>query len=112
MTSRSVRENCPTDFNGTYENTQVVLDCTEIRCQAPSSLLLQSEVFSTYKSHCTFKALIGMSPHCSVISRKKAADTGSLLTHFICLALSLLSIKQMERNCIISRVERLVSCLC
>ena len=44
-----------------------------------------------------------------VISRKKAADTGSLLTHFICLALGLLSMKQMERNCIISHVERLVS---
>ena len=44
-----------------------------------------------------------------VFSRKKAADTGSLLTHFICLALGLLSMKQMERNCIISRVERLVS---
>ena len=28
-------------------------------------------------------------------------------THFICLALGLLSMKQMERNCIISRVERL-----
>ena len=40
-----------------------------------------------------------------VISRKKATDTGSLLTHFICLALGLLSMKQMERNCIISRVE-------
>ena len=40
-----------------------------------------------------------------VISRKKAADTGSLLNHFICLALGLLSMKQMERNCIISRVE-------
>ena len=44
-----------------------------------------------------------------MISRKKAADTGSLLTHFICLALGLLSMKQMERNCFISRVERLVS---
>ena len=42
-----------------------------------------------------------------VISRKKAADTGSLLTHFICLTLGLLSMKQMERNCIISHVERL-----
>ena len=44
-----------------------------------------------------------------VISRKKAADTGSLLTHFICLTLGLLSMKQMERNCIISRVERLLA---
>ena len=44
-----------------------------------------------------------------VISRKKAADTGSFLTHFICLALGLLSMEQMERNCIISRVERLLT---
>ena len=44
-----------------------------------------------------------------VISRMKAADTGSLLTHFICLVLSLSSMKQMERNCIISHVERLLT---
>ena len=44
-----------------------------------------------------------------MISRKKAADTGSLLTHFICLALGLLSMKQMERHSIISRVERLLT---
>ena len=31
-----------------------------------------------------------------VISRKKAADTGSLLTHFICLALGSISMKQEE----------------
>ncbi|XP_051743154.1 uncharacterized protein LOC127508816 [Ctenopharyngodon idella] len=34
-----------------------------LRCQTPNSLLLQSEVFSTYKSHCTFKGLIGIAPH-------------------------------------------------
>ena len=47
--------------------------------------------------------------HCCDFPRKKAADTGSLLTHFICLALGLLTMKQMEKNCIISRVERLLS---
>ena len=41
-----------------------------------------------------------------VKSEEEATDTGSLLTHFICLALGLLSIKQMERHCIITRVER------
>ena len=41
-----------------------------------------------------------------VKSEEEAADTGSLFTHFICLALSLLSMKQMERHCIITRVER------
>lgn len=49
-----------------YSDTKVILDCTELRCQTPNSLLLQSEVSSTYKSHCTFKGLIGMAPHGAV----------------------------------------------
>lgn len=49
-----------------YCDTQVILDCTELCCQTPNSLLLQSEVFSTYKSHCTFKGLIVMAPHGAV----------------------------------------------
>ncbi|XP_022519890.2 uncharacterized protein LOC111190408 [Astyanax mexicanus] len=57
-----VRAHLPPEFSA-FPDTQVVLDCTEIFCQTPSSLLLQSEVFSVYKSHSTFKALIGMAPH-------------------------------------------------
>ncbi|KAK0146645.1 THAP domain-containing protein 2 [Merluccius polli] len=57
-----VRAHLPPEF-AAFPDTQVVLDCTEIFCQTPSSLLLQSEVFSTYKSHATFKAMIGMAPH-------------------------------------------------
>lgn len=57
-----VRARLPPEF-AAFPDTQVVLDCTEIFCQTPSSLLLQSEVFSTYKSHATFKAMIGMAPH-------------------------------------------------
>ncbi|KAJ8382156.1 hypothetical protein SKAU_G00029340 [Synaphobranchus kaupii] len=63
MSPATVKASLPHDFDGCYNNTQVVLDCTELQCQTPSSLLLQSEVFSTYKSHCTFKAMVGMSPH-------------------------------------------------
>ncbi|XP_056133887.1 uncharacterized protein LOC130110731 [Lampris incognitus] len=63
MSPAAVKASLPHDFDGGYSNTQVVLDCTELQCQTPSSLLLQSEVFSTYKSHCTFKAIVGMSPH-------------------------------------------------
>uniref|UniRef100_A0A8B9KJZ6 Si:ch211-262i1.5 n=1 Tax=Astyanax mexicanus TaxID=7994 RepID=A0A8B9KJZ6_ASTMX len=57
-----VQAHLPEEF-GNFQDTQVILDCTELHCQTPSSLLLQSEVFSNYKSHCTFKALIGMEPH-------------------------------------------------
>ncbi|XP_016112059.1 uncharacterized protein [Sinocyclocheilus grahami] len=60
-----VRAYLPEEFEN-FRDTQVILDCTELRCQTPSSLLLQSEVFSNYKSHCTFKALIGMAPHGAV----------------------------------------------
>ncbi|KAK0148361.1 Suppressor of cytokine signaling 7 [Merluccius polli] len=63
MSPAAVKACLPVDFHGSYGDTQVVLDCTELRCQTPSSLLLQSEVFSAYKSHCTFKAMVGMAPH-------------------------------------------------
>lgn len=62
MSPAAVKANLPPEFSA-YSDTQVILDCTELRCQTPSSLVLQSEVFSHYKSHCTFKAMVGMSPH-------------------------------------------------
>ncbi len=65
MSEDAVKANLPKEFQD-YPDTQVVIDCTELRCQTPSSLLLQSEVFSSYKSHCTFKGLIGMAPHGAV----------------------------------------------
>ena len=71
-------------------------------CGCPGRLLLPpNSHFFLFESHQGHQIV--------VISRNKAADTGSLLTHFICLALGLLSVKQMERNCIISRVEWLLA---
>lgn len=46
-----------------FPDTQIIVDCTELKCQTASSPLLQSEMFSTYKSHCTMKGLIGIAPH-------------------------------------------------
>ena len=63
MSPEAVKAHIPQEYAGIYSDTQVIVDCTELRCQTPSSLLLQSEVFSQYKSHCTFKAMVGMSPH-------------------------------------------------
>uniref|UniRef100_A0A3B3RDS7 Si:dkey-60a16.1 n=1 Tax=Paramormyrops kingsleyae TaxID=1676925 RepID=A0A3B3RDS7_9TELE len=57
-----ITANLPSEFKD-YADTQVIVDCTELWCQTPSSLVLQSEVYSHYKSHCTFKAMIGMAPH-------------------------------------------------
>ncbi|XP_023817503.1 uncharacterized protein LOC111948465 [Oryzias latipes] len=60
-----IRAHLPAEFKD-YADTTVILDCTELRCQCPSSPLLQSEMFSAYKSHCTLKGLLGVAPHGAV----------------------------------------------
>ncbi|XP_036446040.1 uncharacterized protein LOC118821494 [Colossoma macropomum] len=65
MIPETIKATMPSVF-GKYSDTQVIIDCTELRCQMPSSLLLQSEMFSQYKSHTTLKGMIGVSPHGAV----------------------------------------------
>ncbi|PFX34809.1 Fucolectin [Stylophora pistillata] len=50
------------DFKAKYKSTRVIIDCTEVRCQLPSSLQLNGELFSSYKNHTTLKGLVGISP--------------------------------------------------
>ena len=44
-----------------YPSTQVILD--EIFVQTPTSLLLQLQLYSTYKSNATLEGLIGITPN-------------------------------------------------
>ena len=57
-----VDETMPQDFKTKYPSTRVIIDCTELRCEMPSSLLLNSQLFSCYKNHTTVKALLRISP--------------------------------------------------
>ena len=57
-----VVETMPEVFKATFPKTRVILDCTEIKTQRPSSLYLNSELYSHYKSSQTFKGLIGITP--------------------------------------------------
>lgn len=41
----------------------MIVDATELKIQVPSSLQKHSESYSTYKSHTTFKSLIGVDPN-------------------------------------------------
>ncbi|KAM4553374.1 uncharacterized protein V3H82_017822 isoform 1-T1 [Fundulus diaphanus] len=59
-----IQQNLPANFQH-YPDTTVILGCTELRCQF-SSRLLQKEVFSSCKSHCTLKGLVGMAPYGAV----------------------------------------------
>ena len=45
-----------------FPNTRVIIDCTEFFVEMPSSLVNQSITYSSYKSHNTFKLLVGISP--------------------------------------------------
>ncbi|PFX25908.1 uncharacterized protein LOC111329738 [Stylophora pistillata] len=61
----------PQSFKDKYPKTRVIIDATEIKCQTPSSLVKHSETYSSYKSHTTFKGLIGISPsgHITFVSQ-------------------------------------------
>ena len=61
--SKVVQETMPTCFKEHYPNTRVILDCTEIFIQMPSSFRAQSHTYSSYKSHNTAKGLIGIAPN-------------------------------------------------
>lgn len=60
---RVVDATMPPEFVEKYSSTRVILDATEIQCEVPSSLSLQSSTYSTYKSSNTFKGLIGVLPN-------------------------------------------------
>ena len=67
----------PDSFKKLYPSTRVILDCTEIYVQTPSSLLLQSQLYSSYKSNTTLKGLIGIAPH-GAITFVSSLYTGSI----------------------------------
>ena len=54
-TKVKVKASLPACFKLTYPNTCVILDCTEIKVQTPSSKVLNSEFYSSYKSHTSYK---------------------------------------------------------
>ena len=52
----------PQSFKNTYPSTRCIIDCTGLFCQKPSSLNTQSCMYSHYKSHVTYKGLLGIAP--------------------------------------------------
>ena len=57
-----VDETMPKDFKAKYPSIRVIIECTEIRSGISSSLLLTSELFSSYKHHTSLKGLEEISP--------------------------------------------------
>lgn len=61
-TQELVRKNMPKEF-AQYATTRIILDCTELFTQRPSAMLAQSETWSDYKHHNTWKLLVGVTPN-------------------------------------------------
>lgn len=56
-----IATNMPDCFNK-FPSTRVIIDCTEFFIEIPSSLVNQTITYPSYKSHNTFKLLVGISP--------------------------------------------------
>lgn len=65
----------PESFRITYPFTGVTFDCTEEKVQTPSSKVLNSQIYSNYQNHTTFKCLIGITP-CGAVSFISSVYTG------------------------------------
>ena len=52
-TRGEVNETRSENFKQKYSSTRVIIDCTEVGYQMPSSLHLNRELFSNYKNHLT-----------------------------------------------------------
>ena len=53
----------PCSFKSKYPTTKIILDCTELFIEMPTSYKSQSATFPSYKHHNTAKSLVGISPN-------------------------------------------------
>lgn len=57
----------PSQFKVELPDTLAIIDCTELKAQKPSSLKLQSQMYSDYKSATTLKGLVACKPMGNII---------------------------------------------
>ena len=62
-----IQKHMPECFKHIYPRCRGITDASEIKTEAPSSLVLNSELYSSYKSHTTVKGNIVISPSGEVI---------------------------------------------
>ena len=53
-TRECIDQNMPSCFKENFPQTRVIIDCTEIMIEMPSSCRSQSATFSSYKNHNTY----------------------------------------------------------
>ena len=58
-----IQRNMPDMFLKYYPKCRVIIDCTEVYIETPSSLEIAAMCWSNYKQHYTVKFLIGITPN-------------------------------------------------
>ena len=69
-----VKHNMPKSFKKTFPTTRVIIDCSELYIQTSRSVDAQRLTYSTYKSHNTFKFLLGIAPSGQITYLSKWCD--------------------------------------
>lgn len=66
-TREKIRQHAPACFRVHYPRCRGIIDATEIKVQAPSSMVLNSEMYSPYKGHTTYKGNVVIAPSGEII---------------------------------------------
>jgi len=66
-TRAKINEHMPECFQKLYPKCRGIIDASEIKVQAPSSMVLNSAMYSSYKSHTTYKGNVVISPSGEII---------------------------------------------
>ena len=62
VSSRKRKKYMTESFRTLYSDIVTILDCTEFEVERASDFEIQTAMYSDYKSRCTAKALVGLSP--------------------------------------------------
>jgi len=76
----AVQETMPDCFRMLYPSCRVIIDCSEVKTERPSTITQQNLLFSHYKSDFTIKFLVGITPagfisFCSKAYGGRSSDT-------------------------------------
>ena len=74
----------PDNFKKNFPQCLAIIDCTEIKTETPSSLKVQSQCYSDYKSSTTLKSLVAVDPMGALIF-VSALFSGSISDNEICV---------------------------
>jgi hypothetical protein len=86
ISKEEIKRTMPKCFKSLYPTTRVIIDCTEIPTQYASSLVLNSQLYSNYKSRPTFKCLVVVAP----------SGSFTFISHLFCGSMSDIAIIKMS----------------